>query len=110
AVRPGMAQFPNAMLLCASSPYAKRGALYDAFKRHYGKDGDPVLVWKAPTRTMNLTVSQWVIDAGVGGDASDAAAEWMAEFRSDLESFISRETVLACVETGVQERPPLAGK
>jgi hypothetical protein len=110
ALRPGMAQFPNAMLLCASSPYAKRGALHDAFKRHYGKDGDPVLVWKAPTRTMNPTVRQATIDAAMERDASDAAAEWMAEFRSDLESFISRETVLACVETGVQERPPLASK
>ena len=57
ALRPGMAQFPNAMLLCASSPYAKRGALYDAYTRHYGKDGDPVLVWKAPTTIMNPTVS-----------------------------------------------------
>jgi hypothetical protein len=109
ALRPGMAQFPNAMLLCASSPYAKRGALHDAFKRHYGKDGDPVLVWKAPTRVMNPTVSQSVIDAAVERDASDAAAEWMAEFRSDLESFISRETVMGCVEAGVFERPPLGG-
>jgi phage terminase large subunit-like protein len=29
ALRPGMAQFPEAMLLCASSPYARRGALWD---------------------------------------------------------------------------------
>jgi hypothetical protein len=104
-----MAQFPNAMLLCASSPYAKRGSLYDAFQRHYAKDGDPVLVWKAPTRTMNPTVSQSVIDAAMERDASDAAAEWMAEFRSDLESFISRESVLACVDVGIRERPPTAG-
>jgi phage terminase large subunit-like protein len=47
AIRPGMAQFPNAMLLCASSPYARRGALWDAHRRHYAKDGDPVLVWQA---------------------------------------------------------------
>ena len=109
ALRPGMAQFPNAMLLCASSPYAKRGALHDAFKRHYGKDGDPVLVWKAPTTIMNPTVSQSVIDAALERDASDARAEWLAEFRDDLESFISRDTVLACVEPGVFERPPQSG-
>ena len=106
ALRPGMAQFPNAMLLCASSPYAKRGALHDAYKRHYGKDGDPVLVWKAPTTIMNPTVAQSVIDAAMERDPSDARAEWMAEFRYDLESFISRETVLACVEPGVFERLP----
>jgi hypothetical protein len=110
AIRPGMAQFPNAMLLCASSPYARRGALYDAFKRHYGKDGDPVLVWKAPTLTMNPTVPARVIEDATERDASSAAAEYGAEFRSDLEDFISREAVLACVETGVRERPPQIGK
>jgi hypothetical protein len=109
AVRPGMAQFPNAMLLCASSPYAKRGALYDAYQRHFGKDGDPCLVWRAPTTTMNPTVSQSVIDAAMERDASDASAEWLAEFRSDLESFIPRETVMACVEPNQFERLPLAG-
>jgi phage terminase large subunit-like protein len=36
AIRPAMATIPNAMLLAASSPYAQRGALFDAFKRHYG--------------------------------------------------------------------------
>src|SRR5262245_31201993 len=109
ALRPGMAQFPNAMLLCASSPYARKGALFDAHQRHYGKDHDPVLVWKAPTRVMNPTVLQSVIDAAMARDASDAAAEWMAEFRSDLESFISREAVMACLDIGVRERPPIAG-
>ena len=63
------------MLLSASSPYAQRGALFDAFKRHYGKDGDPVLVWKAPTRTMNSTVPQRVIDAAMESDPAAAAAE-----------------------------------
>src|SRR5262249_21294673 len=62
ALRPGMATIPNAMLLCASSPYARRGALWDAFRRHYAKDDDPVLVWRAPTRAMNPVVSQQVID------------------------------------------------
>src|SRR6185312_5270091 len=75
ALRPGMATIPSAMLLCASSPYAKKGALYDAHKRHFGKDGDPVLVWKAPTRVMNPTVPQSLIDAEMERDASSAAAE-----------------------------------
>jgi hypothetical protein len=110
AIRPGMAQFPNAMLLCASSPYAKRGALYDAHKRHYGKNGDPILIWKAPTLVMNPTVPVRVIEEATERDPSSAAAEYGAEFRADLEDFISREAVLACVETGVRERPPQIGK
>jgi hypothetical protein len=105
ALRPGMAQFPNAMLLCASSPYARRGALHDAYKRHFGKDGDPVLVWKAPTRVMNPTVSQSVVDAAMGRDASDAAAEWMAEFRADIETFVPIEVVEQCVGDYVERLP-----
>jgi hypothetical protein len=61
------AVIPDAMLLCASSPYARRGALWDAHRRHFGKDGDPTLVWQAPTRKMNPTVPQRVpaLTAGV---------------------------------------------
>ena len=109
AIRPGMATIPNAMLLCASSPYARNGALHDAFKRHYGKESDPVLVWKAATRQMNPTVPQSVIDEATEKDPANAAAEWGANFRDDIAQFISRETVMACVEVGVRERPPQQG-
>jgi hypothetical protein len=107
AIRPGMATIPNAMLLCASSPYARRGALWDAFRRHYAKDDDPVLVWRAPTRAMNPAVSQQVIDQAAERDPASAAAEWLAEFRSDIESFINREAVEACISFGVRERTPM---
>ena len=40
-LRPGMATIPDSLLLCISSPYAKRGALWDAYRRHYGNDGEP---------------------------------------------------------------------
>jgi hypothetical protein len=109
AIRPGMATIPNAMLLCASSPYAKKGALHDAFKKHYGKDRDPILVWKAATRQMNPTVPQSVIDEATEKDAANASSEWGANFRDDISQFISRENVLACVEVGVRERPPQQG-
>src|SRR6516164_5295981 len=61
AARPAMATVPGAMLLAASSPYARRGALYEAYRRHWGKSG-PILIWKAPTKAMNPTVPQEVID------------------------------------------------
>ena len=51
ALRPGMASIPGSMLLLASSPYAKRGELHAAFRRHFGKDDARVLVWKADTAT-----------------------------------------------------------
>jgi hypothetical protein len=109
AIRPGMATIPDAMLLCASSPYARRGALWDAHRRHYAKDGDPILVWQAATRTMNPTVRQSVIDEAVERDPASAAAEYGAQFRSDIESYLSREAVMACVAHDVRERPPITG-
>ena len=53
ALRPRMTTIPGAMLIAISSPYARRGALWEAYRKHYGQDGDPVLVWQAPTTAMN---------------------------------------------------------
>jgi hypothetical protein len=107
ALRPGMATIPNAMLLCASSPYARRGALWDAHRRHWAKDNDPVLVWRAATRDMNPTVPQQVIDAATEQDPASAAAEYLAEFRTDVEALLTREGVEACVAWDVRERAPM---
>jgi hypothetical protein len=96
AIRPAMATIPNAMLLCASSPYAQRGALFDAFKRHHGK-ASPVLVWRAPTRAMNPTVPQSVVDAAIEADPASAAAEYMAQWRIDVQTFVARDVVEAGV-------------
>ena len=47
ALRPAMATVPEPLLLGISSPCARKGVLWEAFRRHYGHNGDPVLVWKA---------------------------------------------------------------
>jgi hypothetical protein len=109
AIKPGMATIPDAMLLCASSPHARRGALWDSYHRHYAKDRDPVLVWRAATRDMNATVPQKFIDQHLEDDPARAAPEYLAEFRSDIEGFVSREAVTACVSVGVRENPPMGG-
>jgi hypothetical protein len=109
ALRPAMVTIPGAMLLCASSPYARRGALWSNFKRYFGSDDPNVLVWKAPTRTMNATVPQRVIDEARERDPAAAASEYEAEFRTDIGAFVDREALEACVETGVTVRAPLSG-
>jgi hypothetical protein len=105
AVRPGMSTIPGAMLLCASSPYARKGALWEAFQRYHGDDNARVLVWRAPTRAMNPTVSAETIDEAIARDPAAAAAEYLAEFRTDVESFVSLDAVRACITPGVGERP-----
>jgi hypothetical protein len=107
AIRPAMLTIPDSLLICASSPYARRGPLWDAYRRYHGKDDAPVLVWQAPTLTMNPSVPSRVIDEAFEADPASAAAEYGATFRTDVESYIAIEAVLACVALGVRERPPV---
>jgi hypothetical protein len=108
AIRPALATVPDAMLLCASSPHARRGALWTAYQRHFGHDTDPVLVWQASTRDMNANVPQSYIDQHMVEDPERAQAEYLASFRSDLEAYVTRESVEACVANRVHERLPLS--
>jgi hypothetical protein len=109
AIKPGMATIPDAMLLCASSPYARRGSLWDAHRKHFAKEGARVLVWQAATRVMNPRVPQSLIDDAMEQDPVTAAAEYGAQFRSDIESFVNRDAVEACISCGIYERPPVSG-
>lgn len=108
ALRPAMATVPGSLLLAASSPYARRGVLYDAWRDHHGKAG-PVLVWRADTRTMNPSVPQAVIDEAYERDPVSAAAEYGAEFRTDVQAFVDRAVVDACVVPGRRELRPIGG-
>lgn len=106
AIRPGMATIPGAVLICGSSPYARRGALWDAFRQFHGKDEAPVLVWQGASQEMNPTLSKEVVAQAYARDPSSAAAEFGAQFRTDIESLLTREAVGANIEDGVFERPP----
>ena len=101
-----MATIPGAMLLCISSPYARRGALWEAHRRHFGKDGDSVLVWQADTLSMNPSVDKQIIKDAYQADEASAAAEYGAEFRRDIESFVSREAIEEVIIPGRFELPP----
>ena len=109
ALRPAMATIPGSMLLVASSPYAKRGPLWDAFRKFYGTAGN-VLVWRASTRTMNPQVAQDIIDEAYERDELSAKSEYGAEFRSDLDSYITRETIDELTVPGRHELPALGAE
>jgi hypothetical protein len=110
ALKPGLASLPGSLLIGISSPYRRAGLLYKKFKEHYGKPSDDVLVIKAPTRALNPTIPQAIVDEAMADDPAAARAEWLAEFRDDLADFISHDAVMACVDVGVRERPPELGK
>jgi hypothetical protein len=105
AVRPGLAT-TSGPLIAASSPHAKSGELYDAFRLHYGAQGDPaILVAKGTTREFNVTFSQAVVDRALLRDPAKNRAEYLAIFRDDVSAYVPRAAVLACVEEGCYERP-----
>jgi hypothetical protein len=109
ALKPAQATVPGAIMLCASSPHARKGALWEAYHGHFGKDGDPVLVWQAATREMNASVPQAYVDQHLAEDPSRARAEYLAQFRSDITAFVDIETVQALVVPGRRELLYAAG-
>jgi hypothetical protein len=109
AIKPGLLTIPGAMFLMASSPYGRKGELFDSFRRFYGRNGAPVLVWKAPTLVMNTALNPAVVEAEYERDPEGSRAEFGAEFRSDLAAFVSQEAVDAVTQWGRAELPPQVG-
>jgi hypothetical protein len=110
AVRASMATFgSDAMVIAGSSPYAKRGILWDAHKRYYGRDNAKNLVWVAPTRTMNPTVPQAFIDSEFERDPASASSEYGAASRSDIAAFVDLAVLEACTADGLFEILPVSG-
>ena len=97
------------MLIMASSPYAKKGELYHAFRKHWGNDEGRVLVWKSATELMNSTVDKAIIAEAYEDDPQSAAAEYGASFRDDIADFVTKEAVDAVTMWGRHELPPCAG-
>lgn len=109
ALRPALTTIEGSLLLGLSSPHARRGVLFEQFKRYHGRDDAPVLTWKGTSQEMNANIGDRVIQAAMEADEAVARAEYLAEFRSDVESFISREQVEAVVMPGRRLLPPVKG-
>lgn len=91
AVRPGLATL-GGPLVALSSPYSCRGELWETYRRHYGQHSS-VLVAHASSRAMNPDLPERVVANAYERDAVAAAAEYGAQFRSDLEAFLSGDVI-----------------
>ncbi|MDA3857261.1 MAG: hypothetical protein PF480_03230 [Roseovarius sp.] len=107
ALRPALATL-GGKLIALSSPYARRGMLWDTYKRYHGQPGR-VLVAQAPSRTMNPTLPMRVVEDALRDDAARASAEYLAQFRSDIEAFLSLDQVEYAQRSGPLELPRQAG-
>jgi hypothetical protein len=105
-LKPAMVTIPGAMMLVSSSPYARRGVLWRDYRRMFGTDIPDEICWKAPSRTMNPKITEAFVKAEIEKDPVTASAEYFAEFRSDIESYVAREVVEAAVVDGRFELAP----
>ena len=109
AVRPAMLTIPHAKLIAITSPYARKGAVWNAHRKHFGQDASKVLIWQAPTTVMNPAANQDAIAEAYADDPESAAAEFGAQFRRDIAAYLSQEILDACTMRGRHELPPLPG-
>ena len=109
AARPTLAT-TGGPLIVISSPYARRGEVYGLWRRHFGPTGDPaILVAQGGSRDFNPSLPQSVVDRALERDPAAARAEYLGQWRDDVETFVSRDVVDACTSAGVFERQPLEG-
>lgn len=107
ALRPAMLGVKGSMLVMLSSPYARRGELFEAHEKAFGKnDEQRYFVWQADTLTMRPTDDPDVLDEirdEYADDPDNARAEYGAQFRQDLESVFNKTTLDAVCGAGVAE-------
>ena len=89
AIKPGMINIRNSLIIGISTPFARQGLLFQKYKKHYGKDSK-VLIWKAPTWTMNPTLSERELRESELESLGTAEfnAEYGAMFREDIEGYL----------------------
>ncbi len=111
AVRPSMllTRKRGALLIGISSPYARKGLLYERFHAHWGRDDSHVLVWQADTLTMNPEADPEEIDEAYRDDPVAAASEYGAQFRDDLSDFLDADLIASLTRTSPLELPPREG-
>jgi hypothetical protein len=109
AVKPSMLTAKGSVLIGISSPYAKKGLLYEKHRDHFGRDGSRVLVWQADTATMNRAADREEIEQAYEDDPQAAAAEFGAQFRDDLSTFLDADLLAQLVRRWPLELPPHGG-
>jgi len=108
AVKPALATV-GGKLIAITTPYAKKGWCYSTYKKHYANDNGKTLVWNCPSRTMNPTLPQSVVDEALAEDLAAAKAEYLGEFRDDVAEFLTRSMIESLVVPGRKELLPKYG-
>ena len=102
ALKPGLMTLKGT-LIGISSPYRRSGLLFQKWKEFYGKNDSNTLVIRASRITMNPTLDQAEIDAAIAEDPAKASAEYLAEWRSDIEGVFTQEAPRAKAQSACQQ-------
>ena len=97
AIKPSLAT-TKGRLICISSPYAKKGWAYRQHKNNFGNDKSKIFVWNCPSRIMNPTLPQSVVDEALAEDLQAAKSEYLGEFRDDIAIWLPREVIESVVK------------
>jgi hypothetical protein len=109
AIQPALITVPDSKLILISSPYSQRGVLFNYFKDHWGKDRDDVLCFRATSLELNKTLNKEIIARALKDDRESASAEWLAEWRTDLATFLSADLIDELTVEGRLELAPVPG-
>ena len=112
AVRPALiTPHGTGMLVSISTPYRKTGLVYQKWHEHFAADDDAVLVVRGPSRTFNSLLTEQSVQQALKDDPEGARAEWEAEFRSDLQSFLTEQLIESAIDhSRPLELPPRSFK
>jgi hypothetical protein len=109
AILPALAT-TRGVLIGISSPYRRIGLLYEKHRDHYGVDSDDILIAQGGTSDFNPLLSVAEIERQQRLDPGGAGSEWLAEFRSDLSTYLDEATIEQCIDYDRPlELPPRAG-
>ncbi|MDI6027164.1 hypothetical protein QBK99_13285 [Corticibacterium sp. UT-5YL-CI-8] len=95
------------MLFSYSSPWAKRGTLFQSHQGHFAKDSPNHLVFKGPTELWNPLLDPSIIAEAFATDPQRAASEYGADFADGVAAILTTEAVNRAVDFGVVERVPV---
>jgi hypothetical protein len=110
AVRPALiTPHGTGMLVSISTPYRKTGLVYQKWHEFFGSDDDATLVVRGPSREFNPLLTEQSVQQALKDDPEGAKAEWEAEFRADLQTFLDEHLITSAIDySRPLELPPRA--
>src|SRR4029078_11622409 len=92
ALKPALATV-GGRLIAITSPYARKGWCFKTYQRHFGINDAKTLVVNCPSRTLNATLPQKVVDDALEEDMAAAKSEYLGEFRDDIGAYLPRAVI-----------------